>query len=64
MIGTKILKINSEIAEIIEVKVGTRHTGMFVITDNREAEKQPQLSQLFLNRFSKFMCLSSCNIFS
>ena len=31
MIGTKILKINLEIAEIIEVKVGTHHFEIYIL---------------------------------
>ena len=31
MIGTRILKIDLEIAEIIEVKVGTRHLEIYIL---------------------------------
>ena len=35
MIGTRILKIDSEIAEIIEVKVGIRHFENYILLLHR-----------------------------
>ena len=66
MIGTRILKIDSEMAEIIEVKVYNFNTDIIfclcVITNckyqNDGWQLWPQLSKPFLNRFSKFLCLS------
>ena len=36
MIGTRILKIDLKIAEIIEVKVGTRHLEIYILLLQRE----------------------------
>ena len=66
MIATKILKFDSDIAEIIEVKVGTSITPKLFFDSaiakfqflNDGCQLWPQLSQLFLNQFSKFLCLS------
>ena len=66
MIGTRILKIDLEIAEIIEVKVATFNMEIIfclcVIAKceflNDGCQLWPQLSQVFLNRFSKLLCLS------
>ena len=38
MIGTRILKINSKINEIIEAKVGTRHLEMNILLSQRGTE--------------------------
>ena len=35
MIGTRILKIDSEIAEIIEVKVGNHHLEIYILVLHR-----------------------------
>ena len=35
MIGTRILKIDSEIAEIIEVKVGNHHLEIYILLLHR-----------------------------
>ena len=35
MIGTRIFKIDSEIAEIIEVKVGNRHFEIYILLVQR-----------------------------
>ena len=35
MIGTRILKIDSEIAEIIEVKVGNHHLVIYILVFHR-----------------------------
>ena len=35
MIGTRILKIDSEIAEIIEVKVGNHHLELYILVFHR-----------------------------
>ena len=35
MMGTQILKINSEIAEIIEVKVGNHHLEIYILLLHR-----------------------------
>ena len=67
MIGTRILKIDLKIAEIIEVKVGTRHIEIYILLLRRVKKKTIwcyrcqlwlQLSHIFLNQFSKFLCLS------
>ena len=66
MIATRILKIDSEIAEIIEVKVGTCNTKLFFLLFviakcqflNDGCQLWPQISKLFLNQFSKFLWLS------
>ena len=71
MIATWIFKFDLEIAEIIEVKVGTRHLEINILLLQSQkkwfwfyrCQLWPQLSQLFLNRFSKFLCLS-CSKFS
>ena len=65
MIATRILKIDFEIDEIIEVKVGTRHLEIDILLLHRvkktiwcyRYQLWPQLSQLFLNQFSKFLWL-------
>ena len=40
MIGTRILKIDLKIAEIIEVKVGTRHLEIDILLLQRVKKKQ------------------------
>ena len=40
MIGTRILKIDLKIAEIIEVKVGTRHLEIYILRLQRAKKKQ------------------------
>ena len=39
MIGTRILKIDLEIAEIFEVKVGTRHLEIDILLLHRQSKK-------------------------
>ena len=39
MIATRILKIDLEIAEIIEVKVGTRHLEIYILLLHRVKKK-------------------------
>ena len=66
IIATRILKIDLEIAEIIEVKVGTRHLEIDILLLHRGRKKISMLkmatltsiiSAIFLIRFSKFLCL-------
>ena len=58
MIATRILNVNLEIAEIIEVKVGIHHLG--IQKDNVGVTGVPTLtSQLFLNHFLKFLWLAN-----
>ena len=62
MIGTGILKIDLEIAEIIEVKVGNHHLEIYILLLHRDRKIISMLkvatltcSQLFLNQLSKFL---------
>ena len=63
MMGTEILKIDAEMAEEIEVEVGTFNTEINFLTvchfPNEGCQLQLQFSQPFLHQFSKFMCPSS-----
>ena len=54
IIATRILKIDLEKSEIIEVKVGTCCLEIDILLLHRV---KPQLSQLFLNQFSNFLWL-------
>ena len=61
--GTEILKIGAEMAEKIDVEVGTFTTEiiflLFCQFSNGGCQLQLQFSQPFLHQFSKSLCLSS-----
>ena len=61
--GTEIFKIDAEMAEKIEVEVGTLNTEINFLTvchfPNEGCQLQLQFSQPFLHRFSKSLCPSS-----
>ena len=63
MMGTKIFKIDAEMAEKIEVEVGTLNTEINFLTvchfPNGGCQLQLQFSQPFLHQFSKSLCPSS-----
>ena len=63
MMGTEILKIDAEMAEKIEVEVGTFTTEINFLTvchfPNGGCQLQLQFSQPFLHQFSKSLCPSS-----
>ena len=63
MMGTEILKIDAEMAEEIEVEVGTFNTEIIFLPvchfSNEGCQLQLQFSQPFLHQFSKSQCPSS-----
>ena len=63
MMGTEILKIDAEMAEKIEVEVGTFNTEIIFLPfchfPNEGCQLQLQISEPFLHRFSKSLCPSS-----
>ena len=63
MMDTEILKIDAEMAEKIEVEVGTFNTEIIFLPfchfPNEGCQLQLQISKPFLHRFSKSLCPSS-----
>ena len=63
MMGTEILKIDAEMAEEIEVEVGTFNTEIIFLPvchfQIEGCQLQSQFSQPFLHQFSKSQCQSS-----
>ena len=63
MIGTESLKIDAEMAEEIEVEVGTFNTEIIFLPvchfQIEGCQLQIQISQPFLHQFSKSLCPSS-----
>ena len=63
MMGTEILKIDAEMAEEIEVEVGTFNTEIIFLPvchfQIEGCQLQIQFSQPFLHQFSKSQCPSS-----
>ena len=63
MMGTRVLKIDAEMAEKIEVEVVTFNTEIIFLPfchfPNEDCQLQLQFSQPFLHRFLKSLCPSS-----
>ena len=62
MIATRILKIDLKIAEIIEVKVGTRHLEIYILLLHRD-RKIIHMSMLKLETLTSIISAISDSIF-